>query len=176
MTTIRLKNGEHLTISKACVSDAKNIIRFLNKVGGETDFLSFGLNQFPFSLLDEKALIKECLSKGHTLMLVGFINQQIVSQLFLDRSHVPRLSHSGSLGITVSKRYWGQSIATHMLNEAMAWSKSNQITKLQLDVHADNHRAIALYTRLGFVIEGTMTRGMKINDVYFDNVLMGLEL
>lgn len=47
---ILLDNNERLIISKACNNDAANIIAFLNRVGGETDFLAFGLGEFDVSV------------------------------------------------------------------------------------------------------------------------------
>lgn len=50
------------------------------------------------------------------------------------------------------------------------------MAKLQLQVRTDNTHAVQLYKKLGFVVEGTITRSLKIKAVYFDEYLMGLEL
>jgi RimJ/RimL family protein N-acetyltransferase len=165
-----------LIIAKASIDEAEEIIAFLNKVGGETDFLTFGLNEFPYSLIMERQIISECLKDDTSLILVGKVSNQIVSQLFLEVSSQKRLSHLGSFGISVSKDYWQQSIATRMLTEAIAWAKGKNMAKLQLQVRTDNTHAVQLYKKLGFVVEGTITRSLKIKEVYFDEYLMGLEL
>tara|TARA_R110002126_G_scaffold286752_1_gene438879 strand:+ start:2949 stop:3488 length:540 start_codon:yes stop_codon:yes gene_type:complete len=173
---ILLDNNERLIISKACNNDAEHIIAFLNRVGGETEFLTFGLGEFDVSLNEEIQIISNCLELNQRLMIVGKINDTIVSQLFLDRSNRTRLSHIGDIGISVGKAYRGHSIGTHMLSLAVGWSKANGLSKLQLQVRTDNHIAIKLYDKFGFTIEGTISRAMKINDAYFDDYLMGLNL
>jgi len=40
----------------------------------------------------------------------------------------------------------------------------------------DNPRAIALYQHKGFVIEGTIRKGIFLDGEYFDHYYMGLEL
>lgn len=165
-----------LIISQPSVDDAVEIIDFLNKVGGETDYLTFGLNEFPISLEEEKQTIAECLEQKSCLMLIAKVNNEIVSQLFLQRSGNPRLAHIGDVGISVSKHWWGKSIGKHMMLAAIEWAQQNTITKIQLQVRTDNERAILLYGKLGFVIEGTIKQAMKINNTYFDDHIMGLQL
>jgi len=173
---IELTNNLKLTIAQAALDDAEEIVNFLNVVGGETDFLTFGAHEFPVSVAEEKKTITECLEQKRCLMLVGKIENEIVCQLFLQRSDKPRLAHLGDIGISVSKKFWGLSIGRHMLLVAIEWAKNNGVTKLQLQVRTDNERAIQLYKKLGFVIEGTITHAIKIGDIYFDEHVMGLKL
>ena len=176
MKTNFLEGRVDLVISEADISDAHSIVHFLNTAGGESDFLTFGLNDFPVSVEEEKAIIIECQDQKHCLMLIGKINGDVVSQLFLERSSMARLAHIGTLGITVAKKHWRKSIGKQMLLAAVDWAKSNRITKLQLYVRTDNIGAIDLYKKLGFVIEGTIMRAVKIENHYFDNYLMGFSL
>ncbi len=109
-------------------------------------------------------------------MLVGKIDNNVVSHLFLQRSDKSRLAHIGDIGVSVSKKYWGHSIGRHMMLAAIEWSKLNGISKLQLQVRTDNERAVKLYTNLGFGIEGTIKRALKIDGTYFDDYLMGQQI
>ncbi|MFY7698627.1 MAG: GNAT family N-acetyltransferase [Legionella sp.] len=163
-------------IEKAQPEDAQEIINFLNSVGGETDYLTFGLNEFPISVAEEVDLIKECLAKDNSLMLVAKIDNKIASQLFLDVSMQPRLSHIGHLGLTVSKVYWGNALGKMMLAAAIDWAREKKLTKIQLQVRTDNLRAINLYKNFHFTIEGTIKQALKVNHVLYDDLVMGLDL
>ena len=112
---ILLNNNKKLVISKACVDDAPQLVSFLNAVGGETDYLTFGLNEFHFSISEEMKFISKCLEINQCLMLVGKIDEEIVSQIYLDRSNNPRLSHIGDIGISVKKKVAVQT-PTHKRN------------------------------------------------------------
>lgn len=174
---IIIKNGSNLSINKASIEDAASIVAFLNKVGGETDFLTFGLNEFPFSIEEEEEeMIRECLDSNTQLMLVGKVEGQIVSHLFLQRSDKLRIAHIGDIGVSVSKNFWGYSIAFHMILAAIEWAKDKNLNKLQLQVRSDNERAIHLYKKLGFNIEGKIINAMKVNNIYYDDYIMGLLL
>lgn len=170
----RMETLPNFTIAQATIEDAELIVKFLNKAAGETNFLTFGLDEFPLSVEEEANTILECLEKNNCLMLVAKIHGEIVSQLFLDVSLQPRLAHIGNIGISVSKRHWGMSIGTNMMLDAIAWAKKKNLTKLQLQVRTDNENAICLYHKLGFNIEGTITRSTRIGNTYFDDFVMGL--
>lgn len=176
LKVVNIPNGINLVIQRPSINDATKIIEFLNEVGGETDFLTFGLNEFPISISEEKATINECLEKNSCLMLIATIDNKIIAQLFLQRSNKTRLAHIGDIAISVSKKYWGLSIGKQMMLTAIEWAEKNNISKIQLQVRSDNNRAIQLYNNLGFIIEGKITRALKINNEYFDDYIMGLEL
>lgn len=165
-----------LLITKPAVSDAQEIITFLNKVGGETDFLTFGLNDFPISIEEEQKIIAECLETEEQLMLIGTVEHTIVSHLFIERTTNPRLAHIGHLGLSVSKAHWGKEIASKMLAQAIDWTKKKSLHKVQLQVRIDNHAAIHLYKKFGFVCEGTITQSLKIQEHCYDELIMGLRL
>ncbi len=176
LKNIKLDDGIDLVISRPLPDKAKKIVDFLNEVGGETDFLTYGLGEFPFSVEEEKIIISECIESDFCLMIIAEIENEIASQLFLQRSNRSRLAHIGDIGITVSKKYWGNSIGKHMILTAIEWARQKGIAKLQLQVRSDNDRAIGLYKRLGFNIEGLIGRAIKLNGNYFDDYIMGLVL
>lgn len=166
----------NFSIEEARPEDAEKIIAFLNQVGGETDFLTFGLDGFPISKEEEIIIIKKCLNLSSSLMLIGKIDYQIVSQLFIEVSPQPRLAHIGHLGLSVNKDNWGKSIGSRMLTEAIYWAKKRKLAKLQLQVRTDNISAIHLYTKFNFTIEGKIAHSLKIDHILYDDFLMGLNL
>jgi RimJ/RimL family protein N-acetyltransferase len=79
--------------------------------------------------------------------------------------------------MSVRKQYWGLGIGSLMLDTLIEWARANQIVKkINLRVRTDNQRAIRLYERKGFVIEGTSRKEILFYGSYFDHHWMGLEL
>ncbi|WP_243190373.1 hypothetical protein [Clostridium faecium] len=56
---VELKSGEKLILRRPTVEDAEKIIRYVNIVGGESDNLLFGENEFHLTVEDEKNILKE---------------------------------------------------------------------------------------------------------------------
>jgi RimJ/RimL family protein N-acetyltransferase len=79
--------------------------------------------------------------------------------------------------MSVRKQYWGLGIGSLMLDTLIEWARSTQIVKkINLRVRTDNQRAILLYERKGFVMEGTIRKEIFLDGKYFDHHWMGLEL
>ena len=109
--------------------------------------------------------------------MLGLIEDKIVASLVFSAGHRPRIRHSGEFGMSVRKRYWGLGIGSSMLDALIDWARDMQIVKkINLRVRTDNERAIALYERKGFVIEGTIHKQIFLDGAYFDHYWMGLEL
>ncbi|HEY3341065.1 MAG TPA: GNAT family protein, partial [Anaerolineae bacterium] len=55
----------------------------------------------------------------------------------------------------------------------LEWARTNSlIEKVTLAVFSTNTRAISVYEKMGFLVEGRCPRDMKINGEYVDSVLM----
>lgn len=108
-------------------------------------------------------------------MLSAKDGECIVSIASLERLAY-RMSHRAELGISVLWDYWGQGIATQMMERLIAFTRENGIEIIELDVRSDNTRAIRLYERFGFQKIGTYPRFFKIGDHYYDFDKMCLSL
>ncbi|MDI9223328.1 GNAT family N-acetyltransferase [Pantoea sp. EA-12] len=88
--------------------------------------------------------------------LVACIDEQVVGQLTLDGITVARRRHVASIGMGVDpafhRRGVGSALMAAMIDLCDNWL---QVTRIELTVFADNHKAIGLYQKFGFEIEGT---------------------
>ncbi len=84
-----------------------------------------------------------------------------------------RRRHVMSLGITVARSAQGQGVGqalmTALLDYADNWA---QILRVELTVFHDNARAIRLYERHGFELEGRLRADALRNGVYEDVLMM----
>jgi RimJ/RimL family protein N-acetyltransferase len=165
----------NLVIQQAVIDDALELVNFWQNIGQETDFLTCGSDGYAKE--EEEKIVSDSLKLQKSPILIGRINDIIISQIFLQRSINSRTKHAAYIeDVAVYKKYWGKGIASQMMHAAIFWAYNNNITKLGLYVDIDNDRAIKLYNKFGFVIEGKIRRAMKINDHYTIEYLMGLLL
>ena len=172
-----LKNGELLILRRPTEDDAKAMIDYLNQVGGESDNLLFGKNEFPLTVEQEIEFIKRVNNNENTLMLVGLINDAIVSIAQIDCHKRKRISHNSEIAISVKKEYWHRGIGSAVMEELIHFANNHSIIKnIGLGVKASNENAIKLYEKLGFVKVGYHKDYFKINGVYDGLILMDLYL
>ena len=173
----KLKNNCNLIIRNVELKDVNSLIDYIEHIANESDFLSFGHGELRLSKTEEEHIINKYLSYNNKLYLIGLIDDMIVTTLNYSGGNRPRTQHSGEFGLSVRKKYWGFGIGSMMLYTLIDWANDNQIIKkINLRVRLDNQRAIQLFKRKGFIIEGTIRKEIIINGNYFDHYWMGLEL
>ena len=170
---VKLKDREHLLIRNAIESDAAEIIKYFKKVTSETDFLVTQPDEVIMSIDQEKAIIRAHLEKKNSLFLVALLNDEVVGSLNFIGGGRKRTKHKGELGMSVLKDFWGLGIGSALLQSLLDWTKKSEIRKLQLEVMVDNERAINLYRKFGFKIEGRKEKAVFKNGKYIDLFVMG---
>jgi RimJ/RimL family protein N-acetyltransferase len=172
----QLKDGRVLLIREAGAEDARALLNYVEAVSGESDFLSFGPGEFELTVAEEEDYLRKCSASDNQLYIVGLIDGEIVSALSFAAGRRPRVRHRGEFGLSVRKAHWGLGIGSLMLEALLGWAEARGITKINLRVRTDNQRAVELYERRGFVIEGTIHREIFIDGQYFDHHWMGYEI
>lgn len=171
------KDGKTLTIRAAADADAQNLIDYLNEIGGESDFLLAGANEFQISVADERKFLHEMNSNPNNLFRIAEYEGEIAGVVSLKALSSKRIAHNCELGVSVRKKYWHQGVGTALMEEAIRYARESGTLKvIHLMVFANNVNAIALYQKLGFVTIGVNQDYIKINGSYQDAVLMNLTL
>ncbi len=164
---IKIKSSNEVTIRKATVEDANEIVMLVKQVMGEVSFFPKEPDEFDITAEDEAKYIKKT-----SLFLVADMNGRIVGSTTLQRGSTKRTSHVADFGITILKEYSGVKIGTLLMEEVIKWCKENQVEKIELEVFEENTPAIALYKKFGFIEEGRKNKNIKIKDEYKNTLLM----
>jgi RimJ/RimL family protein N-acetyltransferase len=172
--TFTLAHGQMLVVREADSADAAALLAFVQQVADESDYLTFGPGEFTISEAEEAEFLAKLRAADNQLYLIAELGGEIVGTLHFTAGQRPRVRHSGELGMSVRKPYWGLGIGSRLLEVLIAWAAgTGVITKLNLRVRADNQRALALYRRYGFTEEGRLSRELFLNGSYYDLIWMG---
>lgn len=119
---------------------------------------------------DSEAFIASLGKNDH--LMIAEMNGIVIGCAGLHVNSNPRLTPSAHLGIMVHTGYQGKGIGKELMREVLHIADDFLgLIRVDLDVSADNLRAIKLYQLFGFVIEGTkkyaFIRDGKYHDMYF---------
>ena len=158
------------------VEDYKELLDFMKKVKGETNFLLGYPNEIKMSYEDEKEHIKKVKSSETSNYFVVMKNSKIIGCIGFNGNTTRKMKHYGTIGISVLKEYWGRGIATALLEKLISWAKEKGIKKINLDVFENNERAIKLYEKFGFKLEGCIEDGIFDGENYINLLVYGLKI
>lgn len=170
-----VKGGKIASVRSATVNDAEALLKVLNEVLADGEGMVLERDESPAKTVeDQKKWIKKFTEEPNEILLVAEVDGKIVGNLDLHASKRRRLSHSCSLGISLSPDWRSNGIGSALFCALFEWlNTAPQIEKITLKVLADNKRAIALYTKFGFVEEGRSIRAVKLGvGRYADDISM----
>ena len=107
--------------------------------------------------------------------LVAVVEDRVVGLMGLETfPGRPRRKHAGRIGISVHEEWQGKGVGSALMAAAVDMADNwLNLTRLELEVYADNEAAIHLYERFGFAYEGTLRQYAFRDGTYVDSVVMG---
>ncbi|AEI39643.1 GNAT family N-acetyltransferase [Paenibacillus mucilaginosus] len=166
--------GLRYRIRPAAVRDAEELSALRVQIDGETEYMDRERGEAFLDVPGFEQLIRTDAEKERNLCLVADTGEHIVGFSRCEGSALKRLSHKVDFGVCVLQEFWGYGIGKQLLVQSMAWADGSGILKMGLHVLETNHKAIALYTKLGFEIEGRLKKDKLLGDGrYYDTIVMG---
>ena len=106
--------------------------------------------------------------------LLAFVDGAIAGHAGLHPSgRSPRRAHARVLGMAIQSRYQGQGVGTALMQALVDLAdKWLPVTRIELTVFTDNERALKLYRKFGFEVEGTHKAYALRDGKYVDTYAM----
>jgi len=160
-----------ITIRKATPKDAASYARIM----GEDDVYP-NLLQMPYA--DEESwrarLTESCAPGKLDVGLVAELDGEVVANAGLHPVGVAqRRRHVMTLGIAVAKAAHGRGVGSALMQALVDYADNwAGVLRIELTVYPDNARAIRLYEKFGFVLEGRHAAYALRNGEFVDTLTM----
>ncbi|GAA3658328.1 GNAT family N-acetyltransferase [Asaccharospora irregularis] len=177
MKKVQMKNGEEVLLREPQKSDALDIIQFYDIVTSETNYISYAAGEYDLTVEEQEEFIEEINESDNNTVVLAIIDSKVVGLGKIISHKKKKARHVGVLAIAIRDEYCNLGIGRIIMNYLIDWCKSNGVTrKISLSVRKDNPRAIAVYEKCGFEIEGVLKNERYIDGEFFDIVVMGLTI
>jgi len=173
-TPFKLKDGRDALLRSPCEKDAEEMLQFIIKASGETDFLMrFPEEWAEFSLEQERTFIHEDYYNQNSLMIACVVDGRIVGNCQISFRTGKKDRHRASVAIALLKEFWNLGIGTKMFEELIRIAKERDgVCQIELDFIEGNSRARSLYEKMGFRITGVKPDAIRMKDGTFVNEYM----
>lgn len=155
-------------------SDVNNLLNYINTLSDERTFISY---QGEHETIESETnflnkVLKEINNKTRVHLLV-IINNKIAGTAAIEMQTKTQ-RHIGVLAISVAKEFRSQGIGRKLLEKIIEEAISNipQLEIITLAVYSKNTLAREMYKNFGFIEEGRLTNGVKLENSYDDQIFM----
>ena len=167
-------NSRGFAVRRAEESDAAKIIELRQALLTETSFMLWEPGEFEESVEEEAKRISRLNGRDNCLMILAELDGQAIGNLTAYGGETRRNRHRASLAVGVVQAHWGKGVATAMIEHVLQWSRENRLLRVEQTVHTSNHRAIEVYKRCGFKVEGVRESSLLVDGKYVDEYWMAV--
>lgn len=166
--------GIQYIIRSAAASDAGELSRLRVQLDEETENLDREPGEGYMNKEDFEELISRDTESKRNLFLVAVVHNKIVGFSRCEGNELKRFAHKVEFGVCVAKVCWGYGIGKELLQQSILWADRAGMKKMTLNVLETNKKAIDLYTKFGFEIEGVLKNDKLLSDgKFYNTVVMG---
>lgn len=159
---INLKNGKEALLRNGEFADGEAVFVNFNETHAETDYLLSYPDENSFDAQQEAEFLKEKTESPNEIEIVAVVDGVVAGTAGIEAVGAKyKLKHRAELGIAILKEYWGLGIGKALMEACIECAKDAGYTQLELNVVAENERAVSLYKKMGFVEYGRNPRGFN---------------
>jgi len=166
-----------VTIREAVPADAAGYIRLIKTILREQPPVDtpYAPEEFDPPVERIAARILAAADEPNSLFSVAVARGEVIGALTCGGGSLRADGHMTVLGIYVAKRWRDRGVGRGLMAYAVEWARSSPvIERVELEVYANNARAIHLYEQFGFEHEGRKRRMYYRDGAPMDMLIMAL--
>jgi len=173
----RLRDGEEVTLRPEVASDLEPVWEMFTSLSDE----SLQFQPVRFSRERVEGWFKD-IDYDKVIPILALADMdggdRVVASATLGFSGMEHNRHAASFGITVRDDYQNRGLGTALTGYMVDIARAKGLKRIFLEVVADNLRAIKVYKRCGFKVEGRlrMSHWNYVRRRFCDDLAMGLVL
>ena len=125
---------------------------------------------------DLAAELASLARSANSVVLLAERGDQLIGYVQLTGGTLRRSRATAYLVIGVRAHAAGLGIGTGLLQHAKEWATAHGLHRLELTVMAHNTRAVRLYERMGFSVEGRRSECLLVDGQFVDELTMAVIL
>jgi RimJ/RimL family protein N-acetyltransferase len=159
-------------IRAAVPADAAALLELKQRLDRETSFMMFEAGEREASVRDLAADLARAARSGNSVVIVADAGDHLAGYVELAGGVFRRSRATAHVVIGVRQDASRAGVGAALLRQAIHWASGRDLHRLELTVMAHNHRAIRLYQRMGFSLEGRRKQCLIVDGQFVDELTM----
>ncbi len=175
---VQLKNGTEALLRNGDFSDGAAVYENFNLTHEETDYLLSYSDENSYDAEQEAHFLQQKAESANEIEIIAIIDGKVAGTAGIEAvGNKYKVKHRAELGISILKEFWGLGLGKALMKACIQCAEEAGYKQLELNVVAENERAVSLYRSMGFEEFGRNPRGFnsRING-YQELVYMLLQL
>lgn len=169
------KDGREVILRTPKWEDIDDAMEFINSLVEEDAMILVNKPKTREDEIEWIANSMKKLEKSEFIMIFAEVDGHMVGCVEVN-PHFGKMSHIGSLGISVRKEYRDIGIGVDLMKEAEKHAIHMRLKTMQLEVFEKNERAIHVYEKMGYKVTGRIPEGVLHKGEYQDVLIMTRKL
>ena len=161
-----------MTIRPAAPEDAAALLELKHALDEETSFMLLEPGERRDTADDVERDLRAVADEPNSVVLVADESGALAGYVEARGGGFRRNRHAAHVVIGVRAASAGRGLGTALLAELEAWARRHGLDRLELTVMAHNERALALYRKSGFEVEGTRRNALLVDGRYVDELYL----
>lgn len=167
-----MATAEDVTIRQVQETDASAFLALLHRLDEETAFMMLEPDERQTTVDEQRQRIRGWMENERDIVLVADASAELAGFVTLQGGGFRRNEHSGYLVIGVRQKYSGRGLGRRLMTAVEALARQRGFHRLELTVMTHNQRALDLYRKLEFEIEGLRKDSLQVDGRYVDEYNM----
>ena len=176
--TITLKDGRACILRNGTEQDGQAMLNIYIRTHAQTDYLLSYPEEAGITAEQEAGYLKRKRDSSNEIELLAELEGSVVASAGIACvGPKEKTRHRAEFGISVDKDFWGLGIGRALTEACIECARAAGYLQMELEVVAENAKALSLYRSLGFVEYGRNPRGFRSRLTGWQELLlMRLEL
>ena len=159
---IILKNGKEARLRNGDATDGHVVYELFTLAHAETDYLLSYPEENSFDPEQEARFLEEKTNSQNEIEIIAIVDEKIVGSAGIESIGTKyKVRHRAEFGISVLQEYWGLGLGKALTKACIECARDAGYAQLELNVVADNERAVKMYQSFGFEEFGRNPRGFN---------------
>jgi RimJ/RimL family protein N-acetyltransferase len=160
------------TVREATAQDAGGLLALKRALNRETSFMLLESDERTTTETEMAEQLRTVEARPNSVVLVADRGGELVGYVEANGGSVRRNRHTAHVVIGVRQQHAGRGIGRRLLTELESWARGNGVRRLELTVMTHNERAVSLYRRVGYEVEGTRRAALLVEGQLVDELWM----